>query len=111
VVYDGEQNFAQIDPWLSLPYVPFQPGQSRFYGLCPASRSVKQNVPVKHSVTQDSPTQRRSEAKCRPGPDNKVPPFPHLKFVYNNSKCIKINVNFVNTYLGPSYDTGIIYIK
>ena len=48
------------------------------------SRSVNQNVPVRHSLCQDSPTQWRSEAKCHPGLDNKVPPFPHLKFAYNN---------------------------
>jgi len=32
------------------------------------------------------------EAKCRPGRANKVSRFPHLKFAYNNLKCIKINV-------------------
>jgi len=61
------------------------------------SRSVNQNVPVRHLLSQDSPTQWRSEAKCRPWPAKKVPPFPHLKFAYSNLKCIKINVNPVNT--------------
>jgi len=30
--------------------------------------------------------QWRSEAKCRPGPTIKVPPFPPLKFDYKNLK-------------------------
>jgi len=73
-----------------------------FKGFVPASRSVNQDVPARYSVSQDSPTQLRRETKCRPGPDNKVPPFPHLKFAYNNLKCIKINVNYVNTCTGPT---------
>jgi len=77
-----------------------------FEGSVPASRSVNQNVPVSHSVSQDSPTQRRSEARCRPGQANKVPPFTYLKFAYNNLKCIKINVNSVNTCTGPSLISG-----
>jgi len=72
------------------------------------SRPVNQNVPVSHSVSQDSPTQWRSEAKCRPGPANKVPPFPHLKFTWINSKSIKINVNSINTCTGPSWGPGTI---
>jgi len=48
----------------------------------------------------------RSEAKCRPGPANKVRPFPHLKFTYNNLKRIKVNFNSVNTENGALLRSG-----
>jgi len=38
----------------------------------------------------ESRMQCRSEAKCRPGPTTKVPPFPPLKSAYKNFKLKKI---------------------
>ena len=51
-------------------------------------------------IVPHSGVARLSAARGRP---INVPPFPHLKFAYNNLKCIKTNVNSVNTCTGRSY--------
>jgi len=56
------------------------------------------NLPSNQRASQ----QWRSEAKCRPGPSIKVPPFPPLKFAYKNLKWKKIMFRAYKRYKGQS---------